>query len=45
MVVQALMTPATRNKAFDVISTPVGTPAATVTQDFAALFAQATPGL
>jgi uncharacterized protein YbjT (DUF2867 family) len=45
MVVQALMTPAARNKAFDVISTPVGTPAATDTQDFAALFAQATPGL
>ncbi len=45
VVVQALVTPAARNKAFDVISKPAGTPGAVVTADFAALFEQTTPGL
>ncbi|MBD1916668.1 MULTISPECIES: SDR family oxidoreductase [Cyanophyceae] len=44
VVVQALLAPAARNKAFDVISKPEGTPGAVVTTDFDALFAQTTPG-
>jgi uncharacterized protein YbjT (DUF2867 family) len=43
LVVQALLTPTARNKAFDVISKPAGM--GTVTTDFTALFEQATPGL
>ncbi|WP_035988067.1 SDR family oxidoreductase [Leptolyngbya sp. KIOST-1] len=45
VVVQALLLPAARNKAFDVISKPEGTPGAVVTTDFQALFEQTTPGL
>ncbi len=45
VVVQALRSPAARNKAFDVISKPEGTPGAAVTTDFQALFEQTTPGL
>lgn len=45
VVVQALGSPAARNKAFDIISKPEGTPGATVTTDFEALFEQTTPGL
>lgn len=45
VVVQALLTPNARNKAFDVISKPEDTPDAVITADFAALFAQTTPGL
>ncbi|MFQ4140151.1 SDR family oxidoreductase [Nodosilinea sp. PGN35] len=45
VVVQALLQPAARNKAFDAIAKPEGTPGALVTTDFAALFAQTTPGL
>ncbi|PSR17707.1 NAD(P)-dependent oxidoreductase [filamentous cyanobacterium CCP3] len=45
VVVQALVAPAARNKAFDVISKPAGTPGAAITTDFAALFEQTTPGL
>lgn len=45
VVVQALLAPAARNKAFDVISKPEGTPGAVVTTDFDALFAQTTSGL
>ncbi|MGC9505214.1 SDR family oxidoreductase [Baaleninema sp.] len=41
LVVRALLEPTARNKAFDTISNPDGE----VTQDFAALFAQTTPGL
>lgn len=45
VAVQALREPGARNKAFDLISKPVEDPSASVTQDFAALFAQALPGL
>ncbi|WOD37924.1 SDR family oxidoreductase [Nodosilinea sp. E11] len=45
VVVQALLEPAARNKAFDVISKPEGNPGAVVTTDFGALFEQTTPGL
>ncbi|PZO39301.1 MAG: NAD(P)-dependent oxidoreductase [Shackletoniella antarctica] len=45
VVVQALLEPAARNKAFDVISKPEGTPGAVVTTDFQGLFEQTTPGL
>ncbi len=45
LVVQALLAPAARNKAFDVISKPEGTPGAVITTDFQALFEQTTPGL
>ena len=45
VVVQALRSPAARNKAFDVISKPEGTPGAVVTADFDALFELTTPGL
>ncbi|NJL55567.1 SDR family oxidoreductase [bacterium] len=45
VVVQALLAPAARNKAFDVISKPEGTAGAVVTTDFQALFEQTTPGL
>jgi len=44
LVVQALQAPAARNKAFDVIS-KAEDESATATADFAALFAQTTPGL
>ncbi|MDR9403650.1 MAG: SDR family oxidoreductase [Halothece sp. Uz-M2-17] len=43
LIVQALVIPEARNKAFDVVS-EAASPAA-VTTDFAALFAQTTPGL
>ncbi|MGF1568367.1 MAG: SDR family oxidoreductase [Nodosilinea sp.] len=45
VVVQALLAPSARNKAFDVMSKPEGTPGAVVTTDFEALFEQTTPGL
>jgi uncharacterized protein YbjT (DUF2867 family) len=45
VVVQALLVPAARNKAFDVIAKPEGAPGAVVTTDFEALFEQTTPGL
>jgi uncharacterized protein YbjT (DUF2867 family) len=45
VVVQALQSPTARNKAFDVISKPEGTPGAMVTTDFNALFEKTTPGL
>ena len=45
VVVQALLEPAARNKAFDVISKPEDTPNAAVTKDFEALFQQTTAGL
>lgn len=45
VVVQALRVPSARNKAFDLISKPAGTPGAVVTEDFHALFEQTTPGL
>ncbi|NMF86218.1 SDR family oxidoreductase [Nodosilinea sp. P-1105] len=45
IVVQALKLPAARNKAFDVIAKPEGTPGAVVTTNFQALFEQTTPGL
>ncbi len=45
VVVQTLREPKARNKAFDIISKPEDDPSAVVTKDFAALFAQATPGL
>lgn len=45
VVVQALREPSARNKAFDLISKPEGTPGAVITQDFCALFEQTTPGL
>jgi uncharacterized protein YbjT (DUF2867 family) len=45
VVVQALLEPSARNKAFDVISKPADAPKATVTTDFVALFEQTTPGL
>lgn len=44
-VVQALLEPNARNKAFDTISKPENAPDAVVTMDFAAVFAQTTPGL
>ncbi|MEM8676359.1 MAG: SDR family oxidoreductase [Cyanobacteria bacterium P01_G01_bin.67] len=45
VVVKALTEPNARNKAFDVISKPEDAPDATVTSDFASLFAQTTPGI
>ncbi|HEY9598226.1 MAG TPA: SDR family oxidoreductase [Cyanophyceae cyanobacterium] len=45
LVVQALLEPNARNKALDTISKPENAPDAVVTTDFAALFAQTTPGL
>jgi uncharacterized protein YbjT (DUF2867 family) len=45
VVVQALLEPAARNKAFDLISKPEDAPGATVTTDFEVLFQQTTPGL
>ena len=44
ILVQALLLPAARNKAFDVIARPEDDPDARVTEDFAAFFAQITPG-
>ncbi len=45
VVVNALIEPNARNKAFDIISKPEVTPDATVTKDFSGLFAQATGGI
>ncbi|MBD2186251.1 SDR family oxidoreductase [Aerosakkonema funiforme] len=45
VVVQALLAPNARNKAFDLISQPEDAPGTVVTTDFTALFAQTTPGL
>lgn len=45
VVVQALKEPNARNKAFDLISKPEEDSTAAVTEDFAALFAQATSGM
>ena len=45
VVVQALREPNARNKSFDIISKPDDDPSGVVTKDFAALFAQTTPGL
>ncbi|WP_013324891.1 SDR family oxidoreductase [Gloeothece verrucosa] len=45
LVVQSLREPTAKNKAFDVISKPEDEPGAIITTDFAALFAQTTPGL
>jgi uncharacterized protein YbjT (DUF2867 family) len=45
VAVQALREPGARNKAFDLISKPVEDSSASVTKDFAALFAQTLPGL
>ncbi|NES25781.1 MAG: SDR family oxidoreductase [Symploca sp. SIO3E6] len=45
LVMQALLEPNARNKAFDTISKPENAPDASVTRDFAAIFAQTTPGL
>ena len=44
ILVQALLLPAARNKAFDVIARPEDDPDARVTEDFAAFFAQIPPG-
>ena len=45
VVVQALLEPSARNKAFDLISKPEDDSSSVVTTDFATLFAQTTPGL
>lgn len=45
VVVQALLSPVARNKAFDLMSKPADDPSATITTDFDGLFAQTTPGL
>ncbi|WP_404789908.1 SDR family oxidoreductase [Altericista sp. CCNU0014] len=45
VVVRALQEPTARNKAFDLISKPEDDPSASITTDFAALFARATAGL
>jgi uncharacterized protein YbjT (DUF2867 family) len=45
LVVQAILEPHARNKAFDVVSKPEADTTATVTTDFARLFSQTTPGL
>ncbi|HEY9879395.1 MAG TPA: SDR family oxidoreductase [Leptolyngbyaceae cyanobacterium] len=45
VVVQALLEPTARNKAFDIISKPEDAPQAVVTTDFKRLFAETTPGL
>lgn len=45
VVVQALLEPAARNKAFDVISKPEDAPGAVVTSDFKSLFEKTTAGL
>lgn len=45
VAVQALREPEARNKAFDLISKPPEDSSTTVSQDFAALFAQTSPGL
>lgn len=45
VVVQALIEPTARNKAFDLISKPEATPDAQATADFASLFAQTTAGI
>ena len=45
LVVQALIEPSAKNKAFDVISKPEDDASAVVTKDFSALFGQTTPGL
>lgn len=45
VVVQALLEPTARNKAFDVVSKPEATDQAVVNNDFKALFAETQPGL
>ncbi len=45
VTVQALLEPAARDKAFDLISKPEGSSGAKVTTDFKTLFEQTTPGL
>ncbi|MDJ0660986.1 MAG: SDR family oxidoreductase [Crocosphaera sp.] len=45
VVVNALIETSAKNKAFDVISKPENDDSAVITQDFAALFEQTTPGL
>lgn len=45
VVLQALLEPNARNKAFDLIAKPENDPSGVITRDFVALFAQATPGL
>lgn len=45
VVVQALLEPNARNKAFDVISKPEDDPSSVITTDFAGLFGQTTAGL
>ncbi|MBD1912081.1 MULTISPECIES: SDR family oxidoreductase [unclassified Leptolyngbya] len=45
VAIQALQERGARNKAFDLISKPAEDPSASVTKDFAALFAQTSPGL
>jgi hypothetical protein len=45
MVVQALLLPEARNRAFDLISRPEDDPRGEVTHDFAALFARTRGGL
>ena len=45
LVVQAILAPEARNKAFDVISKPEADSTTTITSDFATLFAQTIPGL
>jgi uncharacterized protein YbjT (DUF2867 family) len=45
VVVQALLEPQARNKAFDLISKPEDDPTGVVTVDFVSLFAQTTSGL
>ena len=45
LVINALREPNARNKAFDVVSKPENAPNASVTKDFASLFAQTTGGL
>lgn len=45
VVLQALREPNAKNKAFDMISKPEDDASAVITKDFAALFAQTTPGL
>ncbi|MDJ0601533.1 MAG: SDR family oxidoreductase [Crocosphaera sp.] len=45
LVVQALIQPEAKNKAFDVISKPENDDSAVISKDFSALFEQTTPGL
>ncbi len=45
VLIQALQAPGSRNKAFDLMAKAGDDPTAVITTDFAALFAQTTPGL